>query len=253
MGKIVAIGGGENPHINEDGVKRPYEIKKIDTAIVKLAGKKKPKMLFIPTASYDSESYYKIISNSFTKLGCIMDVLYLSELTDVKKIKKKILGADIVYVGGGNTLRMMTIWRKLGVDKILDRAYEKDIVLCGLSAGSICWFKCGSSDSRRFTSGSDQLIKVTGLGYINALHCPHYDTEPHRQADLKRMMENTNKLVAIALDDCTALEVIDNKYRIITTKPDAKARRCYWKKGKYTVEKIKETKDYSDIKEILEK
>jgi dipeptidase E len=71
------------------------------------------------------------------------------------------LGADIIYVGGGNTLKMMTLRRKLGVDKALQQALKKDIILSGLSAGSICWFDYGNSDSRKFTSKSTQLIKVT--------------------------------------------------------------------------------------------
>lgn len=253
MSKIVAIGGGENGYTDEDGVKHPYEVKAIDKAIVELTGKKNPKLLFIPTASYDSESYYDVISKNFAKLGCTTDVLYLSKTTDTKTIKDKILSSDAIYVGGGNTLRMMTIWRRLGVDKLLKQAYKKDIVLSGLSAGSICWFICGNSDSRQYTNGSDQLIKVTGLGYIDALHCPHYDAEPHRQKDLKRMMKTTPKLVAIALDNCAALEVVDDKYRIVTSKPTAKARKCYWQKSKYIIEEIEIKKEYSDLKGLLTK
>ena len=106
-----------------------------------------------------------------------------------KKNPKILFSSDIIYVGGGNTLKMMTIWRKLGVDVLLKQALEKNIVLCGLSAGSICWFNNGNSDSRKFISNSDKLIKVTGLGFINATHCPHYDSEPNRHKDLKRIMQ----------------------------------------------------------------
>jgi len=140
----------------------------------------------------------------------------------------------------------------MGVDKILKLAHERGIVLAGLSAGSICWFSYGNSDSRKFSSGSDKLVKVTGLGLIDALHCPHYDAEPHRQADLKRMMKTTSK-VAIALDNCAALEVVDNTYRIIKSKPDAKARKIYWKKDKYFVEDIPASKSFSDISKLTQK
>jgi dipeptidase E len=125
-------------------------------------------------------------------------------------------------------------------------------VLSGLSAGSICWFSFGNSDSRKFSSGSDKLVKVTGLGLIDALHCPHYDAESHRQADLKRMMKTTSK-VAIALDNCTALEVVDGKYRIIKSRASAKARKMYWKNGKYIIEEIPATESYTDVTELTHK
>lgn len=86
--------------------------------------------------------------------------------------------ADFIYVGGGNTLRLMTLLRRCGGDRLLDEAYKRGTVLSGVSAGGICWCSCGNSDSRKFTSGSDQLIKVTGLGYLPVLFCPHYDAEP---------------------------------------------------------------------------
>src|SRR5690606_6160908 len=112
--------------------------------------------------------------------------------------------SDIIYVGGGNTLKMMTIWRRMGVDTLLKKAYRKGIILSGVSAGAICWFSYGNSDSRKFTSRSSQLIKVRGLELIPALFCPHYDVEKHRQNDLRKMMMKTPKIVAIALDNCCA-------------------------------------------------
>ena len=90
------------------------------------------------------------------------------------------MSADIIYVGGGNILKMMTLWRKLKVDELLNEARAKGIILCGISAGSICWFNYGNSDSRKFKNPNADYIKVTGLGFINAIHCPHYDTESKR-------------------------------------------------------------------------
>lgn len=242
--KIVAIGGGE---IADN------ETLSIDKRILELTGKKHPKLLFIPTASSDSKGYCELIKKHFTRLECeSVDTLLLSQIHDKKEIENKILNTDAIYVGGGNTLRMMKTWRRLGVDDILRKAAEKDIVLSGISAGSICWFKYGNSDSKKFTSGSDQLIKVTGLGLINALHCPHYNTQVSRQKDLKRMMKNTPKLVGVALDDCSALEVVDDKYRIIQANKNAKARKTYWKNGEYIAEEI-HYKVYKPLSILLEK
>jgi len=109
----------------------------------------------------------------------------------------------------------MTLWRRLGVDTLLRTAWERGTVMCGVSAGAICWFESGNSDSRKFTSGSDRLIRVSGLGLIPALVCPHYDTEPLRQTDLPRMMRESPR-VAITLDNLAAIEVVDDQYRILS-------------------------------------
>lgn len=253
MGKIVAIGGGEMGRPKKDGGFYPIETTGIDMETLRLTDKKRPKLLFLPTASYDSEDYYNVVKKHFLNLGCSMvNVLNLSKTTLTQpQLENLVLSYDAIYVGGGNTLHLMIIWRRMGVDTILRKAYKQGIVLSGLSAGSICWFKYGNSDSRKFTSGSDRLIKVSGLGFINALHCPHYDVEHFRQQDLKRMMKSTPKVVAIALDNCTGLEVIDDKYRIIRTKPDAKARKAYWQNGKYIVKEIEVSNDFRDLSLLL--
>lgn len=246
MTKIVAIGGGEV------SAKSTLEI---DKEIIAFSGKKNPKILFIPTASSDSESYYLTIKEYFNNLGCSTEVLYLikdKENLTKKEIEIKIFSSDIIYVGGGNTLKMMTIWRKLGVDVLLKQALEKNIVLCGLSAGSICWFNNGNSDSRKFTSNSDKLIKVTGLGFINATHCPHYDSEPNRHKDLKRIMQKS-PLVAVAIEDNCAIQIKDSKYRIITSNAKAKAYKIYWKNKKYFKTEIYKSEEFLELEYLLKK
>jgi len=245
--KIVAIGGGE---IGRPGY--PVETTRIDKEIIALSGKKKPKVLFIPTASGDSEGYTEVFNKHFGKrLGCKTDVLYLiKEKPTKKQIRDKILNSDIVYVGGGNTAKMIKVWRKTGADKILQEADRKGIVLSGLSAGSICCFKYGLSDSRRFKNPKAKLIKVSGLNLISALHCPHYDFEPHRKEDLKQMMKSTSG-VAIAIDNCCAIEIVDDQYRIISSKREAKAYKVYWKRGKFYQEGIQQYKEYKSLSDLL--
>ncbi len=247
MGKIIAIGGGE---IGRPGY--PATTTKIDKEIIRLSGKKRPKFLFIPTASLDSEGYIKSVKKHFGKrLGCKVDSLCLiKEKLSAKKISKKILNSDIVYVGGGNTLRMMNVWRKFKVDKILKKAYENGIVMSGLSAGSICWFKGGNSDSRKFKNKKAKLIKVKGLGFINALCCPHYDVEKGREASLKKMMKK-NTGVAIAIDNCAALEVVNKQYRVIRTKKTANVYKVYWRDGKYYKELVSVKKNLESLSELL--
>lgn len=249
MKKIIAIGGGE---IGRPGYS--IETTKIDKEVIKISGKKNPKLLFIPTATDDSQSYIDIIKKYYgKKLGCKIDVLLLvKEKPGINEIRNKILKSDIIYVGGGNTLKMMNIWKKYGVDKILKEAHNKGIVLTGLSAGSICWFRHGNSDSRRFHNPKADLIKVSGLNFINALHCPHYDFEKHRKSDLKKMMKKTSG-IAIAIDNCCAIEVIDDKYRIIDSKSSANAYKVYWKNNKYYEEVIKKDTKFKLLDDLLKK
>ena len=191
MGKIVIIGGGEIGN---------FETLPFDKRIVELAGKKHPKALLLPTASGDSELYWETFEKYFgKKLGCDADVLYLiKEKPSRKEIEKKILGSDILYVGGGNTLKMLKIWRKKGIDKILKKALDKNIVLSGLSAGAICWAKYGNSDSKKFGKlKSKKLIRLKGLNFVDLMICPHYDIEKHRKPSLRKMIKKQGGIRAL--------------------------------------------------------
>jgi dipeptidase E len=228
MGTIVAIGGGE---ISKQ------ETRAIDERIIALTGKKRPRVLFVPTASSDSPEYVDDFINYYGKvLNCSVDILYLlNKNFDLQDATEKILSSDIIYVGGGNTLMMMKLWRKLGIDKIFKIAFEKNIVLCGLSAGAICWFRCGNSDSRRFKNPNAPLIKVTGLGLIDALLCPHYHSKKYdkgRRASLKIMMQKTSG-VALAIDDYCAIVFVDGQYQVISSRLHAHAYKVYWKCKKF--------------------
>jgi len=219
--KIVAIGGGRT---------RDSETLAIDKEIIRLTQKKHPKLLFIPTAISDSEDYYKGIDTYYgKKLGCKTDALYLLKNTSSpKEIRNKILGADIIYVGGGNTLKMMKIWRRLGVDKLLKKAWLNGIVLCGISAGSICWFESGHSDSMSFYNPKKwKYINVHGLGFIKGIHCPHYNSQTldvPRKTHFREMIQRIGGM-GIAIDNNCAIEFIDDRYRVITSNKSAKAFR----------------------------
>ena len=244
MKTIVAIGGGETFEDNTI----------INKRIVELSKKSKPNLLFLPTASGDSTEYFDQLNEHFSQLGCNCDVLYLiSEKPTQETIVEKISNSDIIYVGGGNTFRMMKVWKKKGVDVLLREAYEQEKVLCGLSAGSICWFKYGNSDSRKFNNPEAGLIKVTGLNLIQALHCPHYDSEDDRKPDLKKMMRKTYGVVAIALEDCCAMEVLDDQYRIISARENARAYKVFWKGEDFFEEVIEQTERHQFLNELLSK
>ena len=216
---IVAIGGGEIGQL---------KTLKIDKKIVSLTKKKNPNLLFIPTASDDSQSYIETVEKIYKKkLGCNTDTLLLiNEKPTKSEIEKKIFSADIIYVGGGNTLKMMKLWRRLGIDKMLISAYNKGTILCGISAGAICWFQYGHSDSMSFYNpNSWDYVRVKGTGILKGTMCPHFNGQTRgikRKQSFSKMMQRKGGL-GIAIDNCAAIIFCNESLKIINSKKDAKA------------------------------
>ncbi len=231
---IVAIGGGSI----QRPLKKP-ETTAIDEEIVKMSGKKQSRLLFIPTASQDSPAYIAAVQKQYgDRLGCTVETLELyTNRPSKKEIAARIKRADIIYVGGGNTMRMMMLWRKLGVDRLLINAAKSGTVCCGLSAGAICWFREGNSDSLKYSNPKADYCRVKTLDLVDALLCPHYDGEKDRQPSLKKMMKKVPG-VAIAVDENAAIAIDGKTYRVITSKKKAKVYRVFCKKGKYVKEEI---------------
>jgi dipeptidase E len=232
---IVTIGGGQICK---------KETVPIDREIIRLSGKPHPKLLFIPTASSDSEEYWQRVQNYFGGfLKCKTEVLFLvKEHPPPRQIKDKILSADIIYVGGGNTLFMMRLWRRLGVDKLLIKAYEKGTVLAGVSAGSICWFDSGHSDSMSFYHPEKwKYINVSGLGLIPGIHCPHYNGRTLGAPRRKHFREMIRKIggVGIAIENNCAIEFRDGQiHKVLRSKKSARAYRVYKRDGEVVSEEI---------------
>ena len=216
MGKLVCIGGGEIPRV-KNGIQLPYETKEIDEEIVRLSDKPNPKLLFMGTASTNSYDYFLVIKKIFEDLGCIVENLdLLNDLIDMKEVERQILNTDIIYVGGGNTRFMLEKWKELGVDKLLLKAYEKGIVCSGLSAGSYCWFKYNYD-------------LIEGLGVINAINCVHYDQKDEEAKTKFYNVVKDKELIGIALDNCVALEIIDETMKIIKSNKNKNAYKVIYK------------------------
>lgn len=204
---VIAIGGGEI---------RKGETLKLDRRIVDRTGMHRPKALFLPTASGDSDGYIEAFDKLYGKrLGCEVMVLRLIRGKPSQgEIRDKIQSSDLVYVGGGNTLRMMKLWRKAGVDNELRKASARGCVLSGLSAGAMCWFRYGHSDSRSFSGQTNwKYIRVRGLDLIPMMYCPHYRRE-RRQRPLAEMILKCGGC-AIACDNNTAVEIGEGKVRAL--------------------------------------
>ena len=247
MGKIVAIGGGDIT---------ARETLAIDREIVALTGAARPRALFIPTASSDSRDYWHAFDDVYGReLGCETDVLYLLGVNPTaEELEERILGSDLVYVGGGNTLKMMRRWRRLGVDRVLEEAYRRGVVLSGLSAGCICWFSWGHSDSMASYHPADwSYIRVRGMGLLDALACPHFDSATKgvpRRDDFEAMMRK-HRDVGIGIDDWCAIEVVDGAYRVITSRPGAGAYQLVRRGRELWVKRVEQRVEYRPIEGLL--
>lgn len=215
---IIAIGGGEVSH------NQTYEI---DKFIVESSKKENPNFLFIPTASKDAEPYIKTIKELYESLGCKTDTLHLSNVeVNREDVNQKIEKSDIIYVGGGNTAYMMEVWKQYSIDKELIKAYTSGKVLAGLSAGSICWFIAGHSDSEFIEDVENPKHKwVKGLGIIPYLHCPHYD-EPERVGFDEFF--NGQVADAIAIENQAAVVWDDYEIKVIKANNSKNAYRLSW-------------------------
>ncbi len=230
--KLVTIGGGLIKGYNfetKDDKQLFYQTESIDKEIVKLSNKKNPKLLFIGTASKENILYYKAIKNIYENFGCIVDKLEIigKEAKNCEEFKEKVLTADIIYIGGGNTKFMLSEWNRINLIKILKEAYENGIVMSGFSAGSYCWYKYNY-----------ELIE--GMGVIPAINCVHYNEKSkEKRKQFYETIKNKN-LPGIALDNGTAIEFINNEFKLIKSIKNAKAYKIEYKDNKFLEKEIKE-------------
>jgi peptidase E len=198
--------------------------------IIDLTGKEKPKICFLPTAAGDN---YKVIVHIYSlckglPLEPSMLVTFISSAPGQKSFEEQILGSDAIVAGGGNTLNMLAIWKAQGIDALLRKAYEEGIVLAGGSAGSLCWFTGGYTDSR-----PRELSLMTCLGFLDYSHSPHYnDGTPrkrlYREAILKGILPP-----GYACDDGAGLLFIDGELsESVTIDPESKNYHVYVEDGK---------------------
>ncbi|MEL7650011.1 MAG: peptidase E [Sedimentibacter sp.] len=243
MGTIFAIGGGEIGNL---------ETLDIDKKIVESANKTKPKALFIPTASSEPQACIDSFNYVYgEKLGCSTDVLLLLEgKTSNEQARKQIMSTDIIYVGGGNTSMMLHVWETYGVDKSLKEAYKNGKILSGLSAGAICWFKSGHSDSQSFyTKDKWDYIRVEGINFIDAMICPHYN-EDTREDDFNQKILEYDE-IGLALDNNSAIEFKNNFYKIHKSDLKSKAYILYHLNGRVVKEELINTAEYKSVEELL--
>ena len=144
--------------------------------ILGLSRKERPRVLFLPTATGDDPSSIVSFSETYTADRCVPFHLRLFTRS-VSDLRGFVLSMDLIIVGGGNTANMLDVWRRQGLDVILREAWENGAVLTGGSAGALCWFQGGTTDS----FGLPYQVLADGLGFLDGSLCPHYDGEDSRR------------------------------------------------------------------------
>lgn len=180
----------------------------IDAFIRSLSNKERPYALFFPSASHDSKPYFNTFRKTYcSNLGCQVDVALLTrnEMT-VEHIDEKIALADIIYVGGGDTRYMLDIWHETGMDEKLIAAYKRGVILCGLSAGFIGWFRKCYTDYEISRGTGGEYIISDGLNLFDGTACPHYN--------LRREFDNhaLNYEKSYAVEDNCAIYFENEKF-----------------------------------------
>lgn len=234
--KLMLIGGGSNGHNNH-----PYETKEIDEEVVRMTNKENPVFLFIGLASSFSDSYYDVMKEIYKKLGCKTTYLKKSNIVNNPDIvRKKISEADIIYMSGGDTTKLVRTLKEYHIDELLFEAADRGCVLSGISAGANAIAKNGLSDYQIINNISENYTFTGGLGILDIDICPHAD-DLKRQKDLKTSLKDTNKKV-LALDNGTALKIEDENFTIVKSLPNAKARLVYWENNSWIEEEYSQDK-----------
>lgn len=207
---VVAMGGG--------GFMMEPENPLLDDYVLSLARRSRPKVAFLGTASGDVLSVIARFHRAFD--GARADATHLSLFQrDDRDLARHLLAQDVVYVGGGNVANMMAIWRLHGVDRILRSAWTRGTVMAGVSAGALCWFEGGTTDS----FGPALAPFRDGLGWLSGTVSPHYDGEARRRPVYHALVRK-GLPAGIGLDDGAAAHYVGTRrVEIVTSRPRARA------------------------------
>ena len=212
LGQVIAMGGG--------GFSMEPENPLLDDYVLAQARSSKPRICFLGSASGDASAYIEKFYSAFSQQACEPTHLMLFH-TPPPDIAAVLGRQHIFYGGGGSTRNLLVLWREWGLDRMLKRAWRTGAIMAGLSAGSLCWFESGVSDSF-----GPKLQPVRALGWLPGSHCPHYDGESARRPAYHAMIKRQTLPAGYAADDGAALHFVGRKlHRIVSSRPAAKVYR----------------------------
>jgi peptidase E len=211
--QIIALGGG--------GFAVEPENLALDRYILAQARVPEPAVAFLPTASGESDAY--IVRFYTAYLGLPSRPSHLPLFRRTPDLRSYLLTQDVIYVGGGNTKSMLAVWREWRLPELLQKAWESGVVLAGISAGAICWFEQGVTDSF-----ADQLRGLDCLGFLPGSCCPHYSGEAERRPAYHRLLRSGEIAPGFAIDDGAAIHFTnDQVHRVVASRKGATAYRVY--------------------------
>lgn len=195
----------------------------LDDYMLSLTGLSRPRVCFLPTASGDADHY---VVRFYRRFAAECEASHVSLFRRdqgtggvEEDVASHLLSQDVIYVGGGNVVSMLGVWRAHGLDEVLRRAWQQGIVLCGPSAGSLCWF------SEALSAFHGPPRRVRGLGLLPYSNCVHYDAEPQRRAEYHRFVGDGMR-AGFAADDGVALHFRGRQLiQIVSSRPQARAYR----------------------------
>ena len=212
QGRIVALGGG--------GVSQDPDNPRLLDYLLATVGHDRPRVCFLGTATGDRDANVVQFYQAFGRRGYRAghQSLFPRQVEDLRGL---LLAQDLIYVGGGNTANLLAVWRVHGLDAILRDAWAAGVVLAGVSAGAICWFEAGITDS----FGPTLAPLNDGLGFLPGSCCPHYDGEAQRRPTYRRCV-GEGLPEGLAIDDGCAVHFRGRTVvEVVTSLPTARAYR----------------------------
>jgi dipeptidase E len=209
--QIVAFGGG--------GFSMEPGNRLLDDYVLGLTGVERPRVCFVPTASGDADHYIVRFYRAFPASRCEPSHVSLFRRDKGSGIDcdpaAHLLAQDLIYVGGGSVVSLLGVWRAHGLDEVLRACWQQGTVLCGLSAGSLCWFQ------EAVTAFHGRPRRIACLGFLAWSNCVHYDGEPGRREEyLSAVVDGMTP--GYAADDGAALHFVGSELaRVVSSRPGA--------------------------------
>ena len=202
--------------------------------IASMTGKDVPNICFLPTASGDDKDYiisfYEVCKDLVVRPHVLQ--VWINSYDQQETFAEIISKMDAIVVGGGNTLNMLAIWKAQGIDVLLRGAYDRGCVMAGGSAGSLCWFNGGTTDSR-----PKELSIVHGMSFIDKSHCPHYNSEPSRRPLYHNHILTVKLSSGYACDDLCAIHFVDEEVYKTLSLDDGNKAYFVEKNGDHIIER----------------